>query len=169
VNSRDTHTLDDALVALLDAVIPWYLRELRTAIAEAEGDDRLTMPQVRCLQAVAAVGAAGATTTRLAQLSNVTVPTMSSMIDGLVERGLVERRPDPTNRRRVLLFVTGSGAALLDRYEGIMRSRHRAIVGPMDPAVKSELVDGLRAIAARLEQVSDFGMGTVGAGVTSGH
>lgn len=161
MKSNNERAVDAALIELLDAVIPWYLRELRTAIAEAEGDDRLTMPQLRCLQAIAAAGEAGTTTTRLAQLSNVTVPTMSSMVDGLVERWLVQRRPDPTNRRRVLLFMTENGEALVDRYEAIMDARHRAIVGPLERSVKTDLIAGLRAIATRLEQVSDIGTGVV--------
>jgi hypothetical protein len=46
--------LDDALVAAVDAVLPRYGRVLRRALTDAEGDERLTVPQLRCLQAMAA-------------------------------------------------------------------------------------------------------------------
>jgi DNA-binding MarR family transcriptional regulator len=60
----------------------------------------LTLPQYRLL----ALLADGAT---------ITPPTVTSVVDGLVARGLVERRPDPNDRRRLPLALTGDGEALV--------------------------------------------------------
>lgn len=145
--------IERALVSLLDAVIPRYLRALRSAIADTEGPNRLTMPQVRCLQAIAAAPA-GAITSRLAELTNVTVPTMSAMIDGLVGRSLVERRGDPESRRRVLLFVTAQGQELLRRYQAIMDERHLAIIAGLDPMQRARVLAAARDLLTQLDVVT---------------
>jgi len=44
-------------------------------------------------------------------------PNLSTLIDGLVGRGLVTRRRDPADRRRVVFSLTARGRAHLDRAE----------------------------------------------------
>jgi len=48
-------------------------------------------------------------TSELAHHFNVTTPTMTRIVDGLVNKGLVERRHDPKDRRRIYLEVTAKG------------------------------------------------------------
>src|SRR5579884_2857156 len=108
--------LDAELIAAMDAVLPWYQRTLRHAITRAEGENRLTMAQLRCLQTMDAAPEC-ALTTHLARQLQDAVPTMTNMLDGLVERGLVERHPDQSNRRQVRLVLTQVGRAILRRYE----------------------------------------------------
>ena len=43
---------------------------------------------------------------RLASLEQVTPPTVSKLVDKLVDRGLVEREVDPTDRRVCRVVVT---------------------------------------------------------------
>src|SRR5690242_19443709 len=105
----------DALVAALEAVVPRYQAALRRAVVQAEGPDRLTLRQFRFLQAI--VRAHGAAhTTGLARALHVAVPTVTRMLDGLAERGLIERRPDPDSRRQTLVVPTTEGSAVLARY-----------------------------------------------------
>lgn len=139
------------LIGLLDRVLPRYQRALRDAISDAEGEDRLTMPQLRCLQTIAMPGDSPATTSGLAESTRVTVPTMSSMLDGLVARGLVERKPDPDSRRRMHLVVTAQGAALLERYQRIIDERHRALIKPLDSDASLRLMHGLQELEHCLE------------------
>ena len=51
---------------------------------------------------------------QLAEDLLMTPSSASRMIDGLVERGLVERRESPADRRARTLHVTDKGAAMLD-------------------------------------------------------
>lgn len=143
--------LDDRLVAGLDAVVPRLSRELRYALDRAEGENRLTMAQLRCLQAMAATGDDAAFTTKLAQQLRVAVPTMTNMIDGLVERGLVKRQPHPTNRRQTQLLLTRAGRDLLRRYEGVVDHRLHELVAYLGPAQKERLLTALSDLAAMLE------------------
>lgn len=45
----------------------------------------------------------------LAALGNLTVPTVSESVEGLVRRGLLDRQVNPQNRRQQVLSVTAEG------------------------------------------------------------
>lgn len=49
----------------------------------------------------------------LAALERVQPPSMTRVVTGLVDAGLAERMPHPTDRRQVLVSVTESGRQLL--------------------------------------------------------
>jgi DNA-binding MarR family transcriptional regulator len=142
--------LDDALVSALDAVLPRYLRLLRHALSAAEGDDRLTLSQLRCLQLLAEPNGP-ALPSRLARALRVTPPTMTRMIDALVERGFVERQPDPVNRRQIGLVLTPAGRISLARYEQVMRDRLRGLLDHLSEAAKRRLLAATMDIAAMLD------------------
>ena len=141
--------LSDALVAAMDRTISRYQRSLRHAIEQAEGPERLTMPQLRCLQAITADGTA--LTTQLARRMNVAVPTMTSMIDGLTERGLVERHPDPVDRRQVRIVMTDEGRAVLARYQKIVHARLRTLLAHLTTAQKKRLLAAMDDVALMLD------------------
>jgi len=144
-----TRELDTALVTAMDRTISRYQRSLRSAIEQAEGPGRLTMPQLRCLQAFGPDGAA--LTTHLARRMNVAVPTMTSMIDGLAERGLVARHPDPADRRQVRIVMTDDGRAVLARYQAIMHARLRTLIGHLSGAQKKRLLAAIEDVAMMLD------------------
>lgn len=50
---------------------------------------------------------------RLAATEDVTAPTMSRIVDGLAELGLVTREPHPDSARQVLVTPTEAGTALM--------------------------------------------------------
>jgi DNA-binding MarR family transcriptional regulator len=52
------------------------------------------------------------TPTQLATLAHVAPSSMTHRLDRMVERGLVKRTPDPSNRTRILVGMTESGWAL---------------------------------------------------------
>ena len=141
--------LNTALVPLMDRTISRYQRALRLAIEQAEGPGRLTMPQLRCLQMIATDGTA--LTTQLARLLTVAVPTMTSMIDGLTERGLVGRHPDPTDRRQVRIVMTAEGHAVLARYQAIMHARLRTLLLHLNATQKKRLLDAMHDMDAMLD------------------
>src|SRR5262249_39067877 len=70
----------------------------------------LSMPQYRVL-ALLADGSTAASV--LAQQLAVRPPSVTAVVDGLVARALVERSPDPLDRRRLTLTLTDEGARLL--------------------------------------------------------
>ena len=107
------------------------------------------MPQLRCLQAIAADGTA--LTTQLARLMNVAVPTMTSMIDGLRSAASSAGIPDPVDRRQVRIVMTDEGRAVLARYQAIMHARLRTLLAHLDAAQKKRLLAAMDDMAAMLD------------------
>ena len=56
-----------------------------------------------------ATRASGASQRELADLMHIEPPTLVRHLDRLEADGYVERRPDPDDRRRLLVFVTATG------------------------------------------------------------
>ncbi|AZG46964.1 MarR family winged helix-turn-helix transcriptional regulator [Gordonia insulae] len=54
----------------------------------------------------------------LADRESIRMPTATALVDGLTKTGLVERRPDPQDRRAVIVSLTDYGQQLLDRVRG---------------------------------------------------
>ena len=145
-----TGDLTEDLISALEMTIPRYLRSLRQAVEQAEGEDRLTMQQLRCLQMLAAEGGT-ALTTGLARRLRVAVPTMTRMLDGLAERGLIERQPDPTSRRQIRIVLSGDGRVLIDRYEAIIAARLHRLLGRLDRGQQERLLLAIADVAAALD------------------
>ena len=73
------------------------------------------------------------TPTQLARLAHVAPSSMTHRLDRMVDRDLVKRTPDPTNRTRILVGLTESGWAL---YGSTIRESN---------LVESDLMRGLTA------------------------
>jgi len=78
----------------------------RQEISDAVG---LPFARVRALKRVAV---APMTLGELAAAMNVDPPNCTAVVDDLEKRGLVERRPHPTDRRSKLVAITPTGARL---------------------------------------------------------
>src|SRR5262245_621979 len=78
-----------------------------------EADAGLTPSQ---LSALAVVDPHGPLTLgALAEIEQVAPPSATNVVANLEAEGLVERTADPTDRRFVLVAITGAGRALMDR------------------------------------------------------
>jgi DNA-binding MarR family transcriptional regulator len=71
----------------------------------------LTTPQLMVLQAIDTLGTVAIA--RLAEAVSLSQATVTTIIDRLEQRGLVERRRSPEDRRVVNAYLTESGGALL--------------------------------------------------------
>ncbi|MEE1722850.1 MarR family transcriptional regulator, partial [Streptomyces sp. JV186] len=67
--------------------------------------------------------------------------TMTNRIDRLAKKGLVERLPDPSDRRGVLVRLTDEGCARADRSLAGLLAQARAILAELAPTQRAELVD----------------------------
>ena len=136
------------LLAALELAVPRYIQVMRRAVEESADPEPLTLPQYRCLQAIAARDVA--LTTQLARELGVTVPTMTSRIDGLVERELVRRQPDPASRRQIQVSLTAGGAATLARYRALIERELNALLAPLTAAARERLGGAFGEFAALL-------------------
>ena len=83
----------------------------------------------------------------LLQETLVTSGTMTNRIDRLVARGWVERRPDPGDRRGVLVQLTDSGRATVDSALADLLVKERAILSGLTPAGSRKLASLLRELS----------------------
>jgi long-chain acyl-CoA synthetase len=79
----------------------------------------------------------------LAQKLAVSAPSVTSVVEGLVQRGAVERAHSAEDRRRIALALTSEGRQLLDAAEDALRARLQSIANELED---EDLVSG--AIAA---------------------
>jgi long-chain acyl-CoA synthetase len=80
----------------------------------------------------------------LARKIAVTTSTASTVVDGLVQRGAVERRHSVEDRRLVYLALTEGGEDLLARANQAVQTRLESIVGELnDGALQAEAFGGL--------------------------
>lgn len=84
---------------------------------------------------------------RLVAETLVTSGTMTNRVDRLVERGLVERRPDPHDRRGVLVSLTASGRRTVDAALDELLAHERQILGSLGAREARQLADALRILA----------------------
>ena len=69
------------------------------------------------------------------------------LLDELEERGLVERRRDPVDRRRQLVSTTPAGKRELARLRALSRTLENELLGPLDDRQREELHDLLILLA----------------------
>ncbi|WP_193597015.1 MarR family winged helix-turn-helix transcriptional regulator [Microbacterium sp. YJN-G] len=111
--------------------------------------DALSDAQLAALGALRAHGRH--TLSRLAEHERVTAPTMSTVVNGLAELGLVVRVPDEDDRRRVYVELTEQGEEVV---AATIRRRDEALasmIGEVDLDERELAV--LREAAALLRKV----------------
>jgi len=92
-------------------VVPMVMREIRT-LMRSHGSSELTVPQFRALAYVNRNQ--GSALHKLADHMGLTSPSVSTLVDGLIKRGMMTREDQPDNRRCVRLDVTSRGRAILE-------------------------------------------------------
>ncbi|RZI93456.1 MAG: MarR family transcriptional regulator [Microbacterium sp.] len=76
----------------------------------------------------------------------VTSGTMTNRIDRLTERGLVDRSPDPTDRRGVLVGLTTAGKRAVDGAFETLLASERDLLGELSAAERRQLADLLKRL-----------------------
>jgi DNA-binding MarR family transcriptional regulator len=104
----------------------------------------LSPPLFRVLNLVAA--AEGGSQQAIAAAIEIPPSRMVALVDELEQRGLVERRPDVTDRRVRALFLTAEGKRCLARGRKIAQQHEEALTKGMKAADRKRLVDLLQKI-----------------------
>jgi len=89
---------------------------------------------------------------RLIKETLVTSGTMTNRVDRLEARGLVERLPDPHDRRGVLVRLTGEGRTTVDgALEGLL-ARERDLLAGLNATDQRRLAGLLRTLVVPFER-----------------
>ncbi len=124
----------DCAKEVIDVVpsVTFVIREI-AAKNLAQG---FTLPQLRAMGVIRKRPNESLSTISL-HLS-LTVSSVSRLIDGLVERGLIQRETVPDNRRQVSLKLTAAGDEVLDSLHAVIEER---IAERLTSATDEELVE----------------------------
>ncbi len=112
----------------------WVIARLARVLENSLTDLDLSLPQYRVLT-ILSQGSEGAAA--LAAKLAVKPASVTSVVDGLVARGLVERQADSEDRRKVSHVVSASGSSLLDRAREVTTGKLHEVSGHLDSADES--------------------------------
>lgn len=135
----------DQVAAALHLSVGMLLRRMRQLKAEGE----LTLPESAALARLDRGGPS--TAGALARLEQISPQSMGSTLAGLEARGLVERRPDPGDGRRIVLSLTAAGQAMLRDRRG---ARTRQFAQALGEGFTSAELAQLMAVAPLLERLA---------------
>jgi DNA-binding MarR family transcriptional regulator len=105
-----------------------------------------------------AANAEGASQRELAQHMRIEPPTLTRHLDKLAQDGLVERRPDPDDRRVVRVFVTTAGHVRLRELHEVVHELDdelRGILTKRDVEVLNRALPRINAYFEHTKEVSD--------------
>jgi DNA-binding MarR family transcriptional regulator len=96
----------------------------------------------------------------IAEALSVVPRTITDLVDGVEAAGLVERRPDPDDRRSTFVALTPDGRLLLDRLAVARRDGAERIFGGLDESDRDELLRILRGLVGEPSHWGGRGAGT---------
>jgi DNA-binding MarR family transcriptional regulator len=136
----------DQVATALHVSTGLLLRRLRQLKAEGE----LTLPESAAL---ARLNRGGPTTAgALARLEQISPQSMGATLAGLEARGLVERRPDPADGRRIVLSLSAAGQRMLSDRRS---ARTRQLAAALAAGFTGTELGQLMTAAPLLERLAD--------------
>ncbi|MGQ2908384.1 MAG: MarR family winged helix-turn-helix transcriptional regulator [Aliihoeflea sp.] len=108
----------------------------------------LTPGEVRLLAQAARAGTVRQSV--LAERIGVEAMTVSSYVDRLEARGLIERLPDPSDRRAKLIALTDAADAVLDQVKVFADEARRQAAHSVDPGEWAVMLKVLKTVRCNL-------------------
>lgn len=90
----------------------------------------------------------------LAESLNVSLPSMTGIVDRLVQNDLVERVPSPTDRRVILLRCTDKAREIFDGLFLSSFKRFQEMMNGLKPTDREMISIGLRLLSQAYDQYS---------------
>lgn len=140
-------------IANLDRItsrVGWVTHKQQTQRLKAFN---LTVPQYMILRALRRLDA-GCSMSELAEAAMQVSATVTGIIDRLEDRQLVNRQPNPTDRRSTQIYLTASGQQLLNGIDQMRRQQIETFMQGLEPATRQQLLSLLqRYLDALLQDV----------------
>ncbi|MEZ4532136.1 MAG: MarR family transcriptional regulator [Thermomicrobiales bacterium] len=135
-----------AMVEEIVELMPVIGRGLYATLMNDRGISGLTLPQVKAL--IYLYNNGERSMGELASGLAVSLPSASELVDRLIERGLVEKSVDPSDRRRVLVALTEPAIGYGRRIHDLRREQAQAALASIPPDERECFLRSIRALAA---------------------
>jgi MarR family transcriptional regulator for hemolysin len=96
----------------------------------------------------------GITQLDLATRAGISAATLVRQIDQLEEAGLVDRNPNPDDRRANLIHLTKHGRARFQEVDAIAAKLRQEVLGDLDPAQVNAMIEFTTQLINRFESLS---------------
>lgn len=100
----------------------------------------------------------GSTPSSLAARMNLSLPSVSQMLERLVKLGMLRRSEDPTDRRRKTITLSATAKRFLTRFREVRVRELVTGTEPLSPATRQALIVALTAAHVELDA---FALGLV--------
>jgi DNA-binding MarR family transcriptional regulator len=140
-------SLDECARQVLETV-PLVMRTVRAEMRRHRAAD-LSVPQFRTLTFLSRQ--AGASLSQVAEHIGLTLPSMSSLVEGLVERKLILRNPHSVDRRRVTLTLTAQGQSVLEAAHGATQAALAEKLAALSAQDRTIVVQAMQALRPLFE------------------
>lgn len=100
--------------------------------------------------------------TKLSKLLGVSAPSASSMVDRLVERGILTREQNPKDRRKVRVQISPEVVSELDRIENFILQDFITLVKKLGPETASKWCEVLIEVKKIIESKPETAAGLSG-------
>ena len=126
-----------------DAAVKLIAR-LARGFDKALGDSDITLPQYRLL---AFLDEGERAASALADWLEVSRPSITALVDGVVQRQWVARRESPDDRRRVLHVLTPTGRSRLAEATAVLSGVLDGLLDHLDPVEQGAALEGLSLLS----------------------
>lgn len=94
----------------------------------------------------------GTTVSELARRTGIAKSHVSNTVETLTQMGFLEKRPDPSDQRRVCVYATEQAKTHFQQMQGEVRRRLSAVISTLPDGKMDAAIDGLQVLKAALEQ-----------------
>jgi DNA-binding MarR family transcriptional regulator len=127
---------DDGCARELLDTLPMGMRVIRRHMRRHRSG--LTVPQFRTLCFL--TDTPGSSLSAVADFVGLSLPAMSRLVDGLVDKGLMQRRPCRDDRRQVRLSITPPGEAAITEARQLAQAQLAEAVAPLTQEQRVALI-----------------------------
>lgn len=147
----------DGCAAAVFDTMPLVMRSIKREMQEKQATD-LSIQQFRALKFIQQNQ--GAHLSRLTEHLGGTLSAVSKLVDGLVERSLIEREPAIDDRRRINLRLRPEGAEAIERVKATAVATLDSFLQPLSATERSLITLAMHTLRSALERRSACAAGS---------
>ena len=144
VQPQAAHPVEAPPGASLVELLTGTQRRLARGVSAVLAEDGATLDGYRVMRCLAA--GPGRSMSDLGAALSLPAPTLTRLVDGLVDAAEAYRLPDPDDGRRVRVHLSSRGRTRLSRLEALVQAHEAALTAELGSERVETLVRALRAL-----------------------